>query len=392
MYSKSVSRKASGGSVQIKVSNGRLQLVFTYAGERKYLSLGLRDSPATRKVAEAKAKLMESDIVYERFDSTLEKYRVKSAPRAVTPIFTPIAAPKLKEIWAQYQKFQTNQVSASTLLRDYERKMALPLKDCPYTVTDAVDVRDWLLKRYSSEVVRRMINKLSACCKWAKASGLIEENSFEAIKGQIKKVKGEGDRTPFTVEERETIFTALESNTYSSPFSPTPHSFYLSYVKFLFLTGCRPEEAAALRWKHIQGDCERIRFEVAIPSDTRIEGETKTHKVRTFPCNGRLQEFLRSLKSEKTGRDERVFPAARGGVLDTHNFSNRVWKPVVEALVELGIVEQYLSQYHARHTFITLMLEAGVDAKDVAKWVGNSPEVIYRHYAGSKRNLEVPEV
>jgi integrase len=33
-----------------------------------------------------------------------------------------------------------------------------------------------------------------------------------------------------------------------------------------------------------------------------------------------------------------------------------------------------------------------VDAKDVAKWVGNSPEVIYRHYAGSKRNLQVPEI
>jgi hypothetical protein len=28
----------------------------------------------------------------------------------------------------------------------------------------------------------------------------------------------------------------------------------------------------------------------------------------------------------------------------------------------------------------------------VAKWVGNSPEVIYRHYAGKKRDLQVPEL
>lgn len=29
---------------------------------------------------------------------------------------------------------------------------------------------------------------------------------------------------------------------------------------------------------------------------------------------------------------------------------------------------------------------------DVARWVGNSPEVIYKHYAGNKRDLQVPEL
>jgi integrase len=33
----------------------------------------------------------------------------------------------------------------------------------------------------------------------------------------------------------------------------------------------------------------------------------------------------------------------------------------------------------------------GLDVKDVARLVGNSPEVIYRHYAGNKRDLFVPE-
>ncbi|MCU0570064.1 MAG: DUF3596 domain-containing protein [Oculatellaceae cyanobacterium Prado106] len=99
MYSKSTPKKASSGSVQIKVSNGRLQLVFTYAGQRKYLSLGLKDSPATRKVAEAKAKLIESDIIYERLDPTLEKYGVKTTfTPTVTPIVTPVT-PKLFDLW-----------------------------------------------------------------------------------------------------------------------------------------------------------------------------------------------------------------------------------------------------------------------------------------------------
>jgi hypothetical protein len=44
------------------------------------------------------------------------------------------------------------------------------------------------------------------------------------------------------------------------------------------------------------------------------------------------------------------------------------------------------------HTFITLVLEAGISPKDIARWVGNSPEILMRHYAGANRNLAVPEV
>ncbi|PSB63830.1 site-specific integrase, partial [filamentous cyanobacterium CCP1] len=62
-------------SVSIIVSRGWLQLRFSYGGKRHYISVGLRDTPTNRKIAEAKAKLIESDIIYERFDPTLEKYK-----------------------------------------------------------------------------------------------------------------------------------------------------------------------------------------------------------------------------------------------------------------------------------------------------------------------------
>lgn len=63
----------------------------------------------------------------------------------------------------------------------------------------------------------------------------------------------------------------------------------------------------------------------------------------------------------------------------------------MESLVKAGKVERYLPQYNIRHTCITLALKNGLDAKDVARLVGNSPESIYRHYAGNKRELFVPE-
>jgi integrase len=65
---------------------------------------------------------------------------------------------------------------------------------------------------------------------------------------------------------------------------------------------------------------------------------------------------------------------------------------IVTQLVREGKVSEYRNPYQTRHTFITLCLESDIDAKDVAKWVGNSPEIVYRHYAGNKRDLQVPEL
>lgn len=124
-----------------------------------------------------------------------------------------------------------------------------------------------------------------------------------------------------------------------------------------------------------------------MPSDTNIQGETKTHSVREFPCNERLSSLLRS----KPWSDGFVFPSPSGKAIDTHNLVNRGWSVVVKSLVAEHQVKEYLPLKNTRHTFITLALEAGLDPKDVAYLVGNSPEVIYKHYASVKRNLIVPD-
>lgn len=342
-------------------------------------------------MAEAKAKLIESDIAYERFDPTLAKYKPQSALSTVTPI-TPIVTPKIScaELWEKYTQYKAPQVAASTLTRDYG-KIAKRLQVKPKTVEDAVGVRDWLLSKYSSEVARRTLIQLNACFNWAVKSGLTPENPFNGMADDIKKTVRDTSRETFSCEERDAIIAAFENNTYSSKFAPIPHSYYAPYVKFLFMTGCRPEEVIALQWKHVSADCLRIQFKEAVPSDTGIRGETKTGKTRKFPCNGKLQAFLQSIRPENPSPDELVFPGPRGQILDSHNFLNRIWKPLVEGLVKAGKVEKYLPQYNIRHTFITLALQNGLDAKDVARLVGNTPEIIYKHYTSNKRELFVPE-
>ena len=73
MYSKVRPGKASKGSVQIKSSNHRLQLLFSFGGKHHYLSTGYPDAPQYQKLAKVKASAIEKDMLYERFDTTLEK-------------------------------------------------------------------------------------------------------------------------------------------------------------------------------------------------------------------------------------------------------------------------------------------------------------------------------
>lgn len=99
--------KASKGSVKIKVSNGRLQLVFSWGGKRRYLSLELSDSKTNRKLAEMKARAIELDIVSDNFDETLEKYKPQSVrSRVVSASSVAPAQPNLDELWTQYVEFK----------------------------------------------------------------------------------------------------------------------------------------------------------------------------------------------------------------------------------------------------------------------------------------------
>lgn len=119
-YSKTPTGKATKGSVVVVSSNGRLQLRFRVNGKRYYLSTGYPDTKQYQKLAEAKARLIQSDIDLDRFDPTLAKYKHQSIPPAEIEL-TPISTPKtqLIELWEQYTEFRRPQVAQTTIRIQY---------------------------------------------------------------------------------------------------------------------------------------------------------------------------------------------------------------------------------------------------------------------------------
>ncbi|KAM3110114.1 Arm DNA-binding domain-containing protein [Phormidesmis sp. 146-33] len=384
-------KRAPKGTVQVVISNGRLQLRFSHAGRRYSLSVYLPDSRTNRKVAEQKARQIELDIVSGHFDSTLEKYKPQHL-HAGAAIAAPevLALPSLADLWSKFVEFKRSQVEEATMVLVYENFTRYLEKLPTHDLSDTTKIQSYCLKTMPIESCRRFLNHLNACCNWAVGNKLIEVNPFESLpKLKPDKKSDDDDINPFTLSERDAILKAIEDDIFRRKHSSVKHSHYLPFTKFLFLSGCRPGEAIALQWKHIDRDLQFIDFQqsVSVTSKGRkVTGGLKTQKRRRFPVNEQMRSLIKSIKPDRLNPEALVFPGKAGKLLDTASMRRTCWKQVLGGL---GI--EYRSPYQCRHTFITIALQKGLTASDVAKLVGNSAEVIYKHYAGASRDLVVPE-
>jgi integrase len=388
--------KASKGTVQIRSSNNRLQLRFSHEGIRHCLSLGLPDTKENRKAAQAKAKLIESDIAYDRFN--ISKYK---RSEVLSAQFLSQSVSQLDDLWDKFIQFKHAQCSPSTMEQMYKVFSNYIERLPTHDLDRSGEIFEWVTQKVPPDSGKRFLTRLSACCKWAMQAGLIDKNPFEGLAAQVKIPKGSqgNEIDPFTAEERDRILEALKTDALCSKFSRVKHSHYWAYVYFAFYTGARTSEIIALQWRHIeleatptdeQAKLGRIRFEEAVveSADGRVQKKgLKTQERREFPINRQLYQFLVSIRPEGARSKDLLFCAPNGGWLHTSNFSRRVWKPLLE-----GLAIRHRKVYACRHTFITLALQAGMPIPDIARLVGNSPKVILDHYAGKTRSLVVPEL
>ena len=382
MFSKTPTGRASKGSVSVISSNNRLQLRFSYGGKRHYISTGLPDSPANRKLAELKAAQIEQDILYERFDATLEKYQSKSSLSTVTPV-TPIRTkPELDELWDKYCEFKKPQVSPSTYAKDFTRHRNHIAKFPTRSLDDASAIRDYLLSKLTPNAAKRCLTQLKACCNWAMEERLIGVNPFASMKIQVPKgASAEHDVNPFSKEERDLIINTFATDRY--------YSHYTSYVRFLFFTGCRPSEAIALRWKYVTSKVVQFRESAVVSEDGLVVKDgLKTQKKRDFPLTPEVKVILDGIRPEDVDLESLVFTSPKGKLIDHHNFANRAWKSV---LAKCKI--PYRKSYQTRHTFISLCVEANINSTAIGRWTGTSAKMIDNHYGATNfTNLRPPDL
>ena len=150
-------------------------------------------------------------------------------------------------------------------------------------------------------------------------------------------------------------------------------------VLFAAATGLRPGEWLALEQRDIDRDAQ-----VVYVHRTLRNGRIKTPKTKASMRAVPLQAIaLAALAELRPGREcPLLFPSARGGYVDLHNFRNRNGKAAQKAA---GITP-LRRVYDLRHTFATFALRAGISTFDLSRYMGTSLAMIDRHYGHLARD------
>lgn len=376
------------GKVGVRSFRDRLSLRFPrelFEGTQKIVALGLQDNATNRKIAAKLARDIEKDIEAGCFDSSLTHYGLTS--HNLNGAVNEIASPpySLIELLQEFVQVRKNFVAPSTWNIKYKQSLNR-LKSSPFASispdlsrTQSCELYDWLVSNFAKDTSRNTLMTIDQCFTWAIERGMLSctESPLKGFSAKINQTfpKVKSEINPFTSMERDLIIQAFEE-------SPI-YNHYCGYIKFCFFTGCRPSEAIGLEWDDIAPDFSSIRFHRTVVKKVQREG-LKTQAQRMFPCNEQLKQILQTLY-ETSNSKTCVFTNKKNLPIGGCSFIENGWRRILDSLPIT-----YRRPYCMRHTFITLCLDKGMEVKDVARLVGNSPKIIYEHYAGVRSNIEVP--
>lgn len=154
-----------------------------------------------------------------------------------------------------------------------------------------------------------------------------------------------------------------------------------AWFGFAFSAGPRTSEQIAMRWSDIDWQARIWRVQRA--KVLKEEKGTKTHRARDHELSDVAMGYLESMKPYtflRAKRDEPDYvfldPVTGRPYNDDKPPRERYWRPTIKAL---GF--RYREPYTTRDTYITGAIMAGRNPTWVSRQVGNSPAILFKHYA-----------
>ena len=148
----------------------------------------------------------------------------------------------------------------------------------------------------------------------------------------------------------------------------------------LYAAGLRTEEALALRWSDVIG-LSRAGCTLKIDrvfTSGQIRNTTKTGRGRDVaviaPLAQDLGDLFEAVQPEHAGT--LICSSSVGRPLNLHNWRSRAFNPAANAA---GVA--WATPYTWRTTYISLQIHAGLSPVTVAAVAGNTPNIIWEHYA-----------
>lgn len=308
------------------------------------------------------ARKLRDQYLKEKFingDPCLAQGTPDSVTENTTPLFGEVAIE-----WGNRQsnRIQKDQLKNSTW-RDWKSIANgyilpffgnMPIKDIHVsTIEQFIDSLKCGPKR-----VNNILIPLRSIFSFAKREGLIAANPMVDV-GNLKLQPAE--IFPLTMSEVNRFLGVVPEH-------------YRPFFEIAFYTGMRFGEMAALKWHRVNFDRRLIMIRETLVYGE--EGRPKTSKsTRDINMLPPVLETLTLLKKH-AGKNEYVFLDRNGKLLTPDHIREVIWKP---ALVKAEI--PYRPPIQTRHTFATLMIDAGENLGWVQKMMGHgSLQMIYTRY------------
>lgn len=236
---------------------------------------------------------------------------------------------------------------------------AKPISDV--VVDDAQQVFR-LYDDYSQSMVRKGRMLFIALFDAAVENGLTTHNPFRSKLVQLERKK-DGSHRVITLEERNLILN-------------TEHRFRLFALTMLY-AGLRRGEAIAIR---IEDDVDFDAGVIHVTKAVRFQGNSPVLSTPKTEAGQRDVPLLEILADSLRGKTGFLAPSATGKMLTQIAFS-RGWAAYMNALSRAAGHKVSIRPHDLRHSYCTMLRDAGVDMKLAMLWMGHADEkMILRVY------------
>ena len=229
------------------------------------------------------------------------------------------------------------------------------------------------IKKFASELPcsgkrkNNVLIPLRSVFKMALLSELIEKNPMDMVRN-FKTQKP--DINPLSMEEVRLVLENVIPR-------------YKNFFTVAFFTGMRFGEMAALKWKNVDFKAGLIKIR-----ETRVrgmEGRPKTKRsVRDLKVLPPVAQALKDQSKVTMGKSDYVFLNQYGRPLLPDSTNQYIWKPALE---KAGL--KYRPLLQSRHTFATLMLDAGELPGWVQQMMGHETlQMVHEKYYSFIKNYQ----
>ena len=281
----------------------------------------------------------------------------------------------LVEAWDQFVAERSISLAATSLTSDY-RQATKWLSRCPHQdfENDGRKILTWLLQQEPTQSARRVAMYLKSLYRWASQEDIrmIDRNpilTFRMPKAPQK------DEEVIVIPRKEVnlVMVALSAKqTYRK-------TNWALYAEFMLQTAMRTGEVRALMWDDIKDNKVLVHRNYTLTHG--LKHSTKTNKKRWVPLNDKCQEIISQLDKQS----EYIFP------WDRLAYQSYFRKKMLQ-LKQAELVSHVYRPYDLRHTAISRWIEANIPVAQVASWAGNTADVIWKHYANTTQEYEIPNL